>query len=788
LKFGADWPFGECPAGVTKRHAGIDVNAVPGEPVRAAAAGSVKAVVDGTTDGWAKAVTIEHTIEGATYTTVYWHIDPSVTQGQWIGAGSVIGTIADLGAETHFHFGVRKGSYYNTSNAGALPRDDCGGYPAYPENFIDPASLSYNQGGDSATFGGKVVAKDTSGNILGPLAGAVVQSGGKATTTDGSGGFVLEGLSSGIIAVSVSKEGYYPTTGHYTVTAGDNSHKTIYLTSLSAQSADAPMAGEISSPQGKHFIAGMPGDLELETTVAWNGSPGSVRFNVAGEWYVPVLTDSGSGLARAVLTIPAPMVSSCSEMTMEVTNGEGKVTYINTGFHFSPVFGILPWYEDDIIWAPDKLSLSYSDDFSKKWDLPISSDVIGFKAGLGYKCKVKYDMLSASFSGSLNGKGTFDFSIPTPRPEVKLLGGADLGIEGALAISMAGCDPPVGTPSWSMSFSGKAGAEAPVVLFLDAVAPPVGSTLANIPVIKDIKLQLFQKVGGKLTGKYKNLETGECFLGSSSFSGSVSGGPEGTALVEFKKLKTKAGVYVGGTGTYDIGICPDFAFNGYTGRLYAGAFASSFGFEKKIETGAEIHWDFSGVERQAQAMSLADSPVTVVETSWQPVGRKPLQWGEVNRIAQRRVIPMEAAVDGLATGGSTDEELIVENVIDLANPTLVANSARSTVLFTLHDTEKPWYAATDIGRLLKDGAAPWAMNRVTDDLAAEFDPRMVALDTQDLLAVWTRVEGDVSTAQNPEEIAPHLEIVASFYSFQEKFFGVILHMLVLSHHKNRRGA
>jgi hypothetical protein len=26
------------------------------------------------------------------------------------------------------------------------------------------------------------------------------------------------------------------------------------------------------------------------------------------------------------------------------------------------------------------------------------------------------------------------------------------------------------------------------------------------------------------------------------------------------------------------------------------------------------------------------------------------------------------------------------------------------------------------------------------------------------------------------------------YSFQEKFFGVILHMLVLSHHKNRRGA
>jgi adenine-specific DNA-methyltransferase len=30
--------------------------------------------------------------------------------------------------------------------------------------------------------------------------------------------------------------------------------------------------------------------------------------------------------------------------------------------------------------------------------------------------------------------------------------------------------------------------------------------------------------------------------------------------------------------------------------------------------------------------------------------------------------------------------------------------------------------------------------------------------------------------------------ILGFYSFQEKFFGVILHMLVLSHHKSRRGA
>jgi hypothetical protein len=37
-------------------------------------------------------------------------------------------------------------------------------------------------------------------------------------------------------------------------------------------------------------------------------------------------------------------------------------------------------------------------------------------------------------------------------------------------------------------------------------------------------------------------------------------------------------------------------------------------------------------------------------------------------------------------------------------------------------------------------------------------------------------------------IQPLFLWINSIYSFQEKFFGVILHMLVLSHHKSRRGA
>jgi very-short-patch-repair endonuclease len=51
--------------------------------------------------------------------------------------------------------------------------------------------------------------------------------------------------------------------------------------------------------------------------------------------------------------------------------------------------------------------------------------------------------------------------------------------------------------------------------------------------------------------------------------------------------------------------------------------------------------------------------------------------------------------------------------------------------------------------------------------------RRTMTDAERLL--WSRVRG--------KQIGP-----VQFYSFQEKFFGVILHMLVLSHHKSRRGA
>lgn len=141
LPFGGNW-VNSC-GGSIKKHAGVDVTAYVGEPIYAAYDGYVRvASSDPTWVGW---VTIDHgPAHTFLLTTVYWHIVPTVSKNTWVGKGQLIGYVGYLSSGTHFHFGVREAGYSNTSNAGALPQTYCGGYPAFPEHFIDPMSLNYD--------------------------------------------------------------------------------------------------------------------------------------------------------------------------------------------------------------------------------------------------------------------------------------------------------------------------------------------------------------------------------------------------------------------------------------------------------------------------------------------------------------------------------------------------------------------------------------------------------------------------------------------------------------------
>ena len=614
---------------------------------------------------------------------------------------------------------------------------------------------------ENAVLEGIVIRLDAQGNPVGPLSGALAWVYGYgATNTDSQGHYQFTEVPPGTYSVTASMTGHYSSTKEISLEAGETKTANFRLTEK--RTSAKPSLFGFSSPDGKHFVPGMPGDIHFETTVEWNGSPGSVRFLVAGQWHTAVITDLGDGQVLAELDVSVPDgITTSSELTIEATNGEGKSKSITTGVYFSPIFEDIPWWMGTFSWGLSEFSLSYSHGQSWDWELPLPSDDIDLGASLGYSMEFKYDLLSATLSGSLGGQGGLNLALPAPHPKITIVGSAGLSLSGALAISLAGCDAPTVTPSWVFSLNGKAGLEAPVVLVLDAVAPGVGSALGWIPVIKDVKLRVYFLFGGRLNGVYEDGQTGNCLFGSTSNTGSSTGGFEAQALVEV--WKTEAGVYVGGTGTYIIGLCPDLSFDGFTGEIHAGAYAKAWGFEKTKEVGAEITWDFTGkTGRMARVLSMTDRSTTGVRPAWQPIGTTPLKWGELNRLPGHRGMSIRSPESRDQTGDSVEEKLL-ENVTWLAHPSIFADATGSRIVYSLHDTEKPWYSATDIAEVFQEGIDSWAMNRITDDLASEFRPEIAVAGPDTLLGAWVRVDGDISGAEEPEDVVPYLEIVASFY-------------------------
>lgn len=143
--YGANWVGGNCAtdSSVTQKHNGTDYSASYGTIVKAAEAGVVKEVTYASP--WAYNIVIEHTATtGWKYTTVYWHVDPYVSVNSNVTKGQQIGSVANLGTNTHSHFGVRIGNYLaSSSGTGALPVTTCNGHPPFSDGFIDPENTNF---------------------------------------------------------------------------------------------------------------------------------------------------------------------------------------------------------------------------------------------------------------------------------------------------------------------------------------------------------------------------------------------------------------------------------------------------------------------------------------------------------------------------------------------------------------------------------------------------------------------------------------------------------------------
>ncbi|MBI9019073.1 MAG: carboxypeptidase regulatory-like domain-containing protein [Phycisphaerae bacterium] len=619
---------------------------------------------------------------------------------------------------------------------------------------------------NNLTLNGTVTEIDSQGLTLGVLQGATISIAGQTTISDSVGRFSLSDLPVGTYTLTAEKSGYYISSKEITLNEGMTFFEIIKLQLKSGE----PTAYDIKSPDGKHIIEGVPGDLSFAAMIDWNGSSGQVYVNANGIRHQATVVDLGNGIAQAMISINAPTsISTCNEMTIEVINGEGLSTEINAGVYFYPMPRIIPaWYKNNIPWVVNSntLSFSYNKDWTP-WKAQIPSGVYESKAELSLNGAIKYDLFTGTFNGSMGGNGTYSHTIGIAN--IENFGEGTLSFKGDLDIGLAGCNSRTIKPSWEVALGGKSGLRGPVVTIVPVIFPPSAPAINGLlkvwgvkDVMKALKLELALFGNLALAGNYDN-GWGDGFLGTTSLDISGTLGIEGKAYLEISKAK--AGVYAGGSATPKFQVQPEWAFQEAVFRAWVGIFAKALGFEFKDEFAAEYTWSpASGTMSLMRSSSLSQDAVEGKAPAWQPIGSELPKWGKTN-ILYHTASNLKA-LNSFASAQSEpgfEEELLVENVTQLASPSIVSNATGSTVLFSLFDTNKPWHSAFDISSINKDGANPWTLSLVTDDLASEFTPEILSVDAETELAAWEIVIGDTSEAQEPGEVTPHLEIATSWY-------------------------
>jgi len=597
-----------------------------------------------------------------------------------------------------------------------------------------------------------------------PIAHATAVVGGQTFITGADGSFFAPVLPPGVVMIQVTAPGYAPYQDNPSLAPFSAIQHTFKLT----QNSGGPVLSSFVSPNGAHFIAGMPGNLTFSVQIAWSGSPGTASFNIAGISYPAVTTDLGSGQASATLTIPAPVfIDTTSQLTVSAVNGEGDSAAIQPEVYFYPVPDtVVSWFGDNIPWHSSGSTLMYNPPSLTvtAWKMEIPSGVYSSEATLGEKRDLSYDPSAGAFHGSIKGNGGFNEEVVFA--DVEQLGEAGLGFGGDLEVAMAGLDAPMVSRSWTLETSGKAGIGAPVLVIVGALFPPLEGGIQALlenplfgDLVKVLELRVYLVGGLGISGEYATGQPAKCFLGTTSIDVSGTVGLEAEAVLnaEHLGLPVEIIVYGGGTGKPDLEICPELRFKDLTFQAYAGYRAKAFRFEVDQE------WPFPALVISSHGDAVIEQverPVTKrAEVEWR-LCEDMLRWGPANRLVERRMPAGHAHPQDKTSMSS--EETIVGNVASLSDPAILSDQSGTTVLFSMTDPTQPWNVGTSIGSAELQTNSAWALGSVSQKPSADYCPRIISPGTNLALASWVRIVGDVAGARNPVEVLPYTEIAAAW--------------------------
>lgn len=302
-------------------------------------------------------------------------------------------------------------------------------------------------------------------------------------------------------------------------------------------------------------------------------------------------------------------------------------------------------------------------------------------------------------------------------------------------------------------------------MVLQVIVPPAGpvvSGLMSTPGVKQVldamQLRLIAFGNFTIRGQGNAASGGSKFFGTTSTSGAMELGLE--AQVALESSLAKASAYVGGSVRPSFTLHPNFRVTDFTFRGYVGV--NAYVWVLYWRTLLDRKWTMD------LPLPLASKPILPLDfaelsdnRSWQPLTVNYLQeWGPTDELA---AFPATHASAGEQASILLPIEVpVVLNVLPNAMPAMTTTASHDIILFTQLDPGKPWYASTDVGFARRDAELGWQLHRLNDDLFADIYPAVVSGATS-AMAAWLRTEGDLSSATEPTDVFPHLEVVASAY-------------------------
>ena len=658
--------------------------------------------------------------------------------------------------------------YYNDPTTTPTPTETPGTPTATPT--VGPGTLTVT-----------VIKLSETGRPNGPLAGATVKLVGFGTaTTDSNGKVTFSEVPEGTYVYEVTAYNYRNAGGSAYLANNMTRQETVRM--IPTGIAEQPLVIDFRSKDGNHFIAKIPNRLgfkaehEFSADIFWNDNDQNVENRLAhfktqfGTYIATLSQQPGNLYGTATVKIPSPdSISGCQALVIDVRNGLTK----NGSFQQPVYFHENPPYVDTWYDLPFGLRWGrkgqYLVEFIKAeeyklWSLklPPIDPVIKSAASYEDKRTLYYNMQTGAFDGSIEGSGNVGFDAEIPGAGgAEVFGGGKVGIVSGLKVVFIECSGTENTPSWTIVLEGKSGVSIPILLITGLLPPPVGPTmvvLMNTPVLGEalssFEIKFAFVYGGTLTGVYDDPNSvGDKFLGCDSVSAGTYFGFEiwGGFAPDF--VDVSLGAYAKFTAGPEIQYHPEPKFLGMKLNGVLGISAQWLVFTTKKEMRV-LNVSIGG------SKPLLDP---LEDVQWQVITPQLLKWGCGNQLAPSlKAASIQSS--NLAQSGGSSEETVVLDVYRMAQPHLIVPATGEIhIFYSRYEGNQQSQVKTDVSQVSKIGSGAWSQVPVTDDLAADFSPRAIASATGDHLLVWSSIVSGASEGQEPEDVLPHLEILASRY-------------------------